>query len=458
MNRFNLAILVAGLVLLPANALASWSWDSNRLQTGGDRIRAVTWQNGIAVSIACEPDTGPDVFQLEIEAQDLPYLDATDNAQESLVLRFDESDRQFNAFDGWADVWYSAEDRLWKGGLYLESEGLDAFGGASIMRILNSFGQEVARFTMDGSRLSERAMRAVCHDGMTTSQWHAEHDPSASAPTDVQEHPTFIASEDHVTEPDDADPALSFPLPSQQNAEISALSKAVDADSTNPDVYTARGEYFRLNGQFHAAIEDFLEAVNLDPLNASRRGVLATAYLGASRFDLALETALTGLSLDPDEWRSIHVKCQALRFQKKYADAVPACEAALKIDSGPDYPESYGNVLHALAVAQDNLDNTDVALALYDRLIAREEHLVQAHFAKGLIYVRALSFVEAETEMAAALRYDPANLSAKAGLAVALAMQGRSDEASLLAQDVLADGSDSYASDLAKLALDIARD
>lgn len=60
--------------------------------------------------------------------------------------------------------------------------------------------------------------------------------------------------------------------------------------------------------------------------------------------------------------------------------------------------------------------------------------------------------------MTAALRYDPANLSAKAGLAVALAMQGRSDEASLLAQDVLADGSDRYASDLAKLALDMARD
>ena len=122
-------------------------------------------------SIACEPGTGPNVFQLEIAGQELPYLDSTDKAQESLVFRFDEGDRQYNAFDGWADVWYSAENGSWSGGLYLEHEGLDAFGGASVMRILNASGREVARFSTSGTRLAERAMRAICHDGMTIEQW-----------------------------------------------------------------------------------------------------------------------------------------------------------------------------------------------------------------------------------------------------------------------------------------------
>lgn len=171
MNRVTIAIFAAGLVFMPASALASWSWDSTALQSGGYRIRAVTWQNGISVSIACEPGTGPNVFQLEIAGQELPYLDSTDKAQESLVFRFDEGDRQYNAFDGWADVWYSAENGSWSGGLYLEHEGLDAFGGASVIRILNASGREVVRFSTLGTRLAERAMRAICHDGMTIEQW-----------------------------------------------------------------------------------------------------------------------------------------------------------------------------------------------------------------------------------------------------------------------------------------------
>lgn len=178
MTRFRMtlpaALLAAGLALLPAGVAAGWSWTSSKLPEGGEEVRATTVQNRVAVSIACLPGTGPTVFQVEIAGAQLPYLAYIANTQESLIFRFGEGGGQAGRFDGWADVWYSAGDRVWRGGLYLEPEALDAFGGASVMRILNSFGQEVARFDMVGSRLSEQAMRAICHRGMTTQQWVSE--------------------------------------------------------------------------------------------------------------------------------------------------------------------------------------------------------------------------------------------------------------------------------------------
>lgn len=204
------------------SASADWEVDTGTSPDGGVRVTASARETGFHISLQCDAGDDPDVFQLTFVADDFPYLDSTDDAETQLIFRFDGTGKDFAA-DGWADVWYFAPDRAWTGSLYFEADVLDSFGGASTMRVLNMNSQEVARFSMKGSRKAEKAMRALCHQGITIAQWKASQAQSP-APSNqgeqLPEVPRILALEGPGILA--VDPVVSPPEVSSSSATISS--------------------------------------------------------------------------------------------------------------------------------------------------------------------------------------------------------------------------------------------
>lgn len=179
--------LSAVLSVASAQAVfADWNYYTGTNPDGGARVTASSEENGFHISLQCDAGGDPDVFQLTFVADEFPYLDNTDDAETQLIFRFDGTGKDFVA-DGWSDVWYFAPDRAWTGSMYFEPGVLDSFGGASTMRVMNMNSQEVARFSMKGSRKAEQAMRAICHQGTTVEQWTASQ--AQSPPLSSQTEP-----------------------------------------------------------------------------------------------------------------------------------------------------------------------------------------------------------------------------------------------------------------------------
>ncbi len=181
MNKLSLSAVLLALFVFVGAAQAAWRWEGG-LVDGRAHVMASVSENGKQLRISCESGNDRTVFQVELSGSGIPHLDRTDGVQESLVLRFGRADRAYNELDGWADVWYSGDKRTWSGALYLKSKGLDVFGAASELRVLNTRNKLVAVFPLSGSRKAEKAIRAICHQGMAPARYLAGAAPSANQP------------------------------------------------------------------------------------------------------------------------------------------------------------------------------------------------------------------------------------------------------------------------------------
>ncbi|UYN99923.1 MAG: hypothetical protein KIT02_01400 [Devosia sp.] len=148
------------------HAIAGWDYATGASPNGGVRVSASVQEAGFYLSLQCDSGDDPGVYQLTFVADEFPHLESIDDAETQLIFRFEGTGKDFAA-DGWSDVWYFAPDKAWTGSLYFEAGVLDSFGGASVLRILSMDSREVARFSMNGSRRVEQAIRSVCHRGLT---------------------------------------------------------------------------------------------------------------------------------------------------------------------------------------------------------------------------------------------------------------------------------------------------
>lgn len=193
MTRLNLSAILLTFFVFVGSAQAAWQWES-ALVDGHAQVTAKVSENEKHLRISCEAGNDRTVFQLDLSGPGVSHLDRNEGAQESLVLRFGDSERVFNdELDGWADVWYAGDRRTWHGALYLGSGALDAFGGAVKLRLLNTHGKLVAAFPLSGSRKIEEAIRAICHQGVAPNRYLARVNPSVDRQA-VEARPAAVAA------------------------------------------------------------------------------------------------------------------------------------------------------------------------------------------------------------------------------------------------------------------------
>ena len=96
--------------------------------------------------------------------------------------------------------------------------------------------------------------------------------------------------------------------------------------------YFNRGNALEENGQFDIAIQDYDNAIKLDPKNAKAFANRGFAYSSKKDFKSAIDDFTEAIKLDPNDARTYRLRASAYRETAKYDLAIQDCDQAIKLD------------------------------------------------------------------------------------------------------------------------------
>lgn len=213
-----------------------------------------------------------------------------------------------------------------------------------------------------------------------------------------------------------------------------------------PESYLADAEAFSDAGKFIQAIDAYLEAIRIDPDNASLYIALARAQIYAGRYDDALINASDALLLSPDNAMAYAVRAWALTRKGELDEADRVIQEALRLEPNNATAHAYyafllGNMFEqdtgpyldpiqlaidesntAMALGPDKLEvrwarayvlyitgNNDLAIQQYLAAIELNSNISQLHLELGVVY-RQISQIElAVQEYTLANTYNPSD-------------------------------------------------
>jgi tetratricopeptide (TPR) repeat protein len=127
-----------------------------------------------------------------------------------------------------------------------------------------------------------------------------------------------------------------------------ACSKAIDLGNSGAEGHVCMGTIENGTGQFEKAVEQFQQAVQLDPTNDQANWHLAEAYQNLNQLDKAEDTFKRAINFRPDYWRPYSALGVFYFGQAQYAKAQAMFEKALslKTNNYGDYSNLGGTLLY----------------------------------------------------------------------------------------------------------------
>lgn len=205
----------------------------------------------------------------------------------------------------------------------------------------------------------------------------------------------------------------------------SALSIYGDTVAKRPSNARAMNNYgvaLLAAGRRDEAIGYFSSALEISP-NESTYTNLGIALAERGQAKLAVEQYEQALALDPDNVKTLVNLGNALLQLGRVDEAVERFRAA--IEHAPERAEAY----NGMAVARWHLGEREAALADFQRAIELAPDYRDAHFNLGMAHFESESLGEAEKWLKAAARLDSEHALAQFQLGLVLARQGRAAEA-----------------------------
>jgi len=213
------------------------------------------------------------------------------------------------------------------------------------------------------------------------------------------------------TNSDTLDTILDYALLSEQQGAVEeALASyvtAIEASPTDPSAYTRRGRLRITIGQIDQGIEDFSEAIRLDPEDArsaySERG---DALSGIGHLDRALADYAKSIRLKPDYWPAYVSRAgvwarkgEPRKALADYTEAIRLAEQNMSYWWGsPPYGE------RAAMLAE--LGETDEAIEAYGDTIIKRNSNEDARIGRGKLWWRKNDLDKATQDFAEAVRTD----------------------------------------------------
>jgi eukaryotic-like serine/threonine-protein kinase len=127
--------------------------------------------------------------------------------------------------------------------------------------------------------------------------------------------------------------------------------KAVELDSQLPAAYITLGWVHEATGKHDLALQEFQQALHLDPLNGLALAGLARSYRRSGRIADAEATYQRAIALRSNDWDAYNNYGQFSRNQGKYAQAIVQYQKALQLT--PDNAQVLGNLGAAYIDAGD---------------------------------------------------------------------------------------------------------
>jgi len=143
--------------------------------------------------------------------------------------------------------------------------------------------------------------------------------------------------------------------------QIDELTRQIDNQPTNADLFLRRGELHRLEGHASAAEADFEHALELDPERISVHVSVALLHRDQGRPDDALQAVDRCLARRPDHAAALFVRAEILIALDRSIDAVAEMDRAIRLTETPR-PEHY--MQRAVATAGATADRNNIERAL----------------------------------------------------------------------------------------------
>lgn len=125
---------------------------------------------------------------------------------------------------------------------------------------------------------------------------------------------------------------------------IVALSKAININKTNDELYRKRGLcYYNLKGMnFPKALSDFQKSISLNPDNSKTYSNLSEFYYYTENYDKAIEASSTAIYLDSLDAHAYYFKGISYMSKNKFQECINNLNKALLIE--PNYTNALGDL------------------------------------------------------------------------------------------------------------------
>lgn len=163
-------------------------------------------------------------------------------------------------------------------------------------------------------------------------------------------------------------------------SELTLWDIAVASEPRNDRAYLSRGNVYRAQGQFEAAIKDFDKCLALNPRFVKAYVSRGSAFNDQGRHDEAMADFERALRLKPDMPFAYNGRGSVYGYKRQYDAAIREFDRAIAL--APQLAEAYFNRANVYSA----MGEVDAAFRDYDRAIALRSDYAEAYNIRGSIY------------------------------------------------------------------------
>ena len=194
---------------------------------------------------------------------------------------------------------------------------------------------------------------------------------------------------------------------------IEDFTEAVKLDPNYALAYYNRGNTYRYKGDYDRAIADYNQSIKLDPNNAYAYDGRGNAYGKKGEYDRAMADYNQSIKLDPNNALAYYNRGAAYYNKGDYDRAIADYTQAIKLDPNDTY--AYNN----RGFSYYNKGDYDRAVSDYTQAIKLDPNFKYAYNSRGNAYWYKSDFDRAIADYTQAVKLDPNNVNYKANLELA---------------------------------------
>jgi tetratricopeptide (TPR) repeat protein len=187
----------------------------------------------------------------------------------------------------------------------------------------------------------------------------------------------------------------------QLDQAIQDYNQAIRLNPRHADAFSNRGAAYVRKRDYHRAIQDYDEAIRLNPRHAdafSNRGI---AYARKRDYDRAIQDYDEAIRLKPDHVSAWYARGNAYRRLGDYDQAVRNYDKVIYLN--PRHAPAYSN----RGIAYASKGDDDLAIHDYDKAIRLNPKHVNAYYNRGNAYRRKRNYDEAVQNYNQVIRLNP---------------------------------------------------